>query len=140
MKDRFIRGSRTHPPDADPALDCRNPSGASDSTVYTGAFTRRWVGAQNHTTFLRNVSTADAGFQANRHARLLEEPTLALSRLQRQLARSDMPAEPHTEVREGIDLLNEQNDALPLPSSGLAPTLKVSAGPGRGSARAAVNS
>ncbi|MFF1920199.1 P-loop ATPase, Sll1717 family [Streptomyces sp. NPDC058221] len=104
-----------------PALGCSNPAGASDSTVHTGRVYQTMVGAQNHTAFLRNVSTTDAGFQADRHVRLLEETALALSRLQRQLARSDMPAEPHAEVREGIDLLNEQIDALPLPGSGLTP-------------------
>lgn len=106
-----------------PALGCRNPAGASDSTVHPGHVYQTMVGAQNHTAFLRNVSTTDAGFQADRHVRLLEETALALSRLQRQLARSGLPAEPHAEVREGIDLLNEQIDALPLPGSGLTPDM-----------------
>lgn len=79
------------------------------------------MGAQNYTAFLRNVSTTDAGFQADRHVRLLEETALALSRLQRQLERSGLPATSHTEVQEGIDLLNDQIDALSLPGSGLTP-------------------
>lgn len=98
-------------------------AGASDSTVHTGRVYQTMVGAQNHTASLRKVSTTDAGFQADRHVRLLEETALALSRLQRQLARSDMPVEPHAEVREGIDLLNEQINALPLPGSRLTPDM-----------------
>lgn len=106
-----------------PALGCRNPAGADDSTVHTGHVYQTMAGAQNHSAFLRSVSTTDAGFQADRHVRLLEETALALSRLQRQLARSDMPDEPHAQVHEDINLLNEQIDALPLPGSGLTPDM-----------------
>ncbi|MFI1171532.1 P-loop ATPase, Sll1717 family [Streptomyces melanogenes] len=107
-----------------PALGCRTPRGASDGTVHAGRVHQgSMVGAQNHAAFLRNVSTTDAGFQTDRHVRLLEETALALSRLQRQLARSGLPAASHTEVQEVIELLNDQIDVLPIPGSGLTPSM-----------------
>ncbi|MER7925689.1 hypothetical protein ABTY96_21535 [Streptomyces sp. NPDC096057] len=107
-----------------PALGCRTPTGAADGTVHAGhGYQGTMVGAQNHAAFLRNVSTTDTGFQADRHVRLLEETASALSRLQRQLTRSGLPAGSHTEVQESIQLLNQQIDALPRPGSGLTPDM-----------------
>ncbi|MFJ6123960.1 P-loop ATPase, Sll1717 family [Streptomyces griseoviridis] len=107
-----------------PALGCRTPTSSGDSWLTAGdQATVTIAGAQSHTAFLRNVSTTDAGFQADRHVRLLEETTLALSRLQRQLGRSRLPAESLTQVQEGIGLLNEQIDSLPLPGAGLTPDM-----------------
>ncbi|MFF2653123.1 P-loop ATPase, Sll1717 family [Streptomyces sp. NPDC058045] len=103
-----------------PALGCRTPTSSGDTVIAAGhQYQAPVVRVQSHTGFLRNVSTTDAGFQADRHVRLLEQTALALSRLRRQLARSGLPAEAHTEVREGIDLLDERIDALPLPGAGL---------------------
>ncbi|MFH8738001.1 P-loop ATPase, Sll1717 family [Streptomyces sp. NPDC017964] len=103
-----------------PALGCRTPTGAEDGRAYVGiGYQGTNAGALNHAAFLRNVVTTDAGFQADRHVRLLEETASALSRLQRQLERSGLPPAAHSEVQQGIDVLNSEIDALPLPGSGL---------------------
>ncbi|GAA2297748.1 hypothetical protein OKJ48_42665 [Streptomyces kunmingensis] len=107
-----------------PALGCRAPTMAGDGAVQAGRgypepVVGAAVGAHDHAAFLRKVSPTDAGFRADRHVRLLEETASSLSRLQRQLVRSGLPAAPRSEVQEDIDLLNEQIAVLPLPGSGL---------------------
>jgi len=92
-----------------PALNCRTPAGFNTGVVNSGTMTGQVLSA-SHTAFLRNVTTTDAGFQADPHARLREELVNALNRLDRQLDRSGLPDAVRAEVHAALSVMRSRNE------------------------------
>ncbi|WP_371614684.1 hypothetical protein [Streptomyces sp. NBC_00454] len=71
----------------------------------------------SHTSFLRNVTTTDAGFQAEPAARLREELLNALIRLDRRLDRSGLSDDIRAEIRTALSVMRSRYE----PASPAAP-------------------